>query len=75
LWGDAVNTANRMESHGEPGKIHVSSDFVHALLPSAQSNNNRIQIEDIEIIPRGDIEVKGKGVMYTYFIQRPDGNG
>ena len=56
LWGDTVNTASRMESHGEAGKIHVSEAFytlVHGEHPC---------------VPRGAINVKGKGVMETFFL-------
>ncbi|MBK8658485.1 MAG: hypothetical protein IPN22_06335 [Bacteroidetes bacterium] len=57
LWGDAVNTASRMESQGEPGKIQVSDDFIKALACSAFSFEER-----------GEVEVKGKGRMKTYFL-------
>ena len=59
VWGDAVNTASRMESLGEPGKIHVSEDVF-------QSLGNTFRFE-----PRGEIEVKGKGLMRTYFLLGP----
>jgi class 3 adenylate cyclase/tetratricopeptide (TPR) repeat protein len=57
LWGDTVNTASRMESHGEPGKIHVSQAVYEAL-------QQRYTFEE-----RGEIEVKGKGVMRTWFLK------
>jgi len=57
LWGDAVNTASRMESHGIPGKIQVSEDFKKAL------NTTFFHFEE-----RGELEVKGKGMMKTYFL-------
>jgi class 3 adenylate cyclase len=57
LWGDAVNTASRMESHGEPDKIHISEDFKNSLPPNLY-----------QIVERGAINVKGKGEMKTYFI-------
>jgi len=56
LWGDTVNTAARMESHGEPGRIQVSAD-VAARLDA-----------DFELIERGAITVKGKGEMRTFFL-------
>ncbi len=59
LWGDAVNVASRMESHGAPGHVHISHEFFEALRPHAP-------MADIE--PRGDIEIKGKGIMATYFL-------
>ncbi|MFY8000748.1 MAG: adenylate/guanylate cyclase domain-containing protein, partial [Candidatus Kapaibacteriota bacterium] len=55
-WGDTVNTASRMESHGEAGKIHVSED-VYALLQ-----------EKFLFEKREEIEVKGKGMMQTWFL-------
>jgi ligand-binding sensor domain-containing protein/class 3 adenylate cyclase len=58
LWGDTVNTASRMESHGEAGKIHCSNE-VYELLKSSFSFE-----------ARGSIEVKGKGAMQTWFLQR-----
>jgi adenylate cyclase len=56
LWGDTVNTASRMESHGVPGAIQVTSR-VHNLL------RDRYALE-----PRGRIEVKGKGPMSTWLL-------
>lgn len=58
LWGDSVNTASRMESHGEAGKIHVTEDFKNALKKS-----------DFQFINRGEMDVKGKGMMKTYFLE------
>ncbi|XP_038658521.1 guanylate cyclase soluble subunit beta-2-like [Scyliorhinus canicula] len=57
LFGDTVNTASRMESHGVPGKIHLS--------PTA---NRALQNKGFEIVERGPITVKGKGNMITYFL-------
>ena len=56
LWGDTVNTASRMESHGEPSRIHVSP-ATRALL------GDRFRCAD-----RGEISVKGKGPMHTAFL-------
>ncbi|WP_354636449.1 adenylate/guanylate cyclase domain-containing protein [Planktothricoides raciborskii] len=56
LWGDAVNTASRMESHGLPGKIQISASTL-ALLS-----------EEYLLEERGLIEVKGKGTMRTYWL-------
>src|SRR5215831_2300562 len=56
VWGDTVNTASRLESHGEPGRIQVS-DVVFQRLQS------RFEFE-----PRGAIELKGRGPMNTYFL-------
>ena len=56
LWGDTVNTASRMESHGVTGRIQCSGQ-VHALL------QDKFQFE-----PRGEIDVKGKGKMSTFFL-------
>jgi class 3 adenylate cyclase len=56
LWGDTVNTASRMESHGEPGKIQVSDATYQRL-------RSRFRFEG----PR-QIDVKGKGPMRTYLL-------
>ena len=57
VWGDTVNTASRMESHGEAGRIHLS-EATRALLPAS-----------FICEPRGVITVKGKGVMTTWWLQ------
>ena len=56
LWGDTVNTASRMESHGVPARVQVS-EATHQLLAG------RFAFE-----PRPPIEVKGKGAMQTYLV-------
>jgi len=56
LWGDPVNTASRMESHGVPDRIHVTSAVASRL-------RGRYRFE-----PRGPIEVKGKGTVETFFL-------
>ena len=61
LWGDAVNTASRMESHGEPNQIHISQDFCNELI-----STNLFSIDNF--IDRGKMEIKGKGVLKTYFL-------
>jgi len=57
VWGDTVNTASRLESHGEAGRVHVS-DAVFLRL------QDRFVFE-----PRGTIELKGRGPMNTYFLK------
>ncbi|MEG4503190.1 adenylate/guanylate cyclase domain-containing protein [Microcoleus sp. F6_B4] len=56
LWGDAVNVASRMESHGKPGYIQVTNATYLKL-------QNKYLLE-----PRGTIEVKGRGEMMTYWL-------
>ena len=56
LWGDAVNVAARMESTGEIGRIQVTDEF-------AQILEGRFQFE-----PRGEVDIKGKGVISTSFL-------
>ncbi len=56
LWGDTVNTASRMESHGIPGRIHLSKATYEQL-------KNKYRLE-----ARGIIRVKGKGNMATFLL-------
>ncbi|KAK6177072.1 hypothetical protein SNE40_015250 [Patella caerulea] len=57
LFGDTVNTASRMESHGLPGRIHISPTTHQALKTS------RFLVKE-----REEINVKGKGKMTTHFL-------
>lgn len=58
VWGDTVNTASRMESHGVPGAIQVSA-ATYAITKN-----------DFDYETRGTISVKGKGEMETYLLLR-----
>jgi guanylate cyclase len=58
LWGDAVNTASRMESHGTPGRVQITR-ATYELVADA-----------FECEPRGTIAVKGKGEMEIWHVLR-----
>ena len=57
IWGDAVNIASRMESHGKSGYVHISKDTYELV-------KSQFSFEE----PRS-IEVKGKGLMETYLLK------
>ena len=56
LWGDTVNTASRMESHGLPGAIHCSEATANLLRGGFQ------------LQARGAMKIKGKGEMQTFLL-------
>jgi class 3 adenylate cyclase len=59
VWGDTVNTASRMESHGLPGRVQVT-----------ESARRRLE-HAFSFEPRGLVEVKGQGPMPTFFLLGP----
>jgi guanylate cyclase len=59
LWGDAVNTASRMEEHGTPGEIQITRATYELLK------------DEFVCTRRGTIEVKGKGQMETWYLVGP----
>jgi adenylate cyclase len=56
IWGDTVNTASRMESHGEPGRIQISE------------STRQLISDAFKTTPRGTIEIKGKGPLQTWWL-------
>jgi guanylate cyclase len=56
LWGDAVNTAGRMQTEGTPGRIQITRATYELL-------NDEFICE-----PRGTVPVKGKGEMETWYL-------
>ena len=56
VWGDAVNVAARMESHGVPGRIQVSEAF-------RELTRDAFAFEE-----RGALAIKGIGEVKTYFL-------
>ena len=62
VWGDTVNTASRLESSGLPNRIQISDSTYR-------------QVKDLFACElRGPVEIKGKGMMLTYFLgQRSQG--
>ena len=63
LWGDAVNTASRMESHGTTGRIQITRATKELLE------------DEFEVEPRGTIPVKGKGDMEAWYLVGPRPRG
>lgn len=59
LWGDAVNTASRMESHGSPGEFQITRATYDLLK------------DEFVCTPRGTVDVKGKGAMETWYVVGP----
>ena len=59
LWGDTVNVASRLESHGEPDIPQVS-----------QITADRLK-DHFVLEPRGDIDLKNRGTLKTYRLLRP----
>lgn len=57
LWGDAVNTASRMESHGHEGIIQITRATYELIK------------DDFACEPRGTVNVKGKGEMEVWFVR------
>jgi adenylate cyclase len=56
LWGDSVNMASRMESHGTPGQIQVTQVTCELLG------------DEFELEPRGAVSIKGKGDVATWYL-------
>lgn len=63
LWGDTVNIASRMESQGEAGKIQVS-----------EATYMRLR-DRYRFTSRGNITIKGWGIMTTYWLYNPLASG
>lgn len=59
IWGDTVNTASRMESSGEAGKVNISQT-TYALVK-----------DEFNCIHRGKVAAKGKGEIDMYFVEGP----
>jgi guanylate cyclase len=57
IWGDSVNTASRMESHGEPGKIQITREMYEILG------------DEFDCVSRGFVDIKGKGEMETWWLE------
>ena len=63
LTGDTVNVASRMESTGTAGRVQCSDATVDLLERIGESATNAVITE-----LRGEVDVKGKGVMRTYWL-------
>lgn len=60
IWGTTVNIASRMESHGVPDRVHVTKIIAERL------------DNVFKITPRGALEVKGAGLMETFFLDQAE---
>ena len=58
VWGDTVNTASRMESTGEPGRVQISC-----------STHSQITRKSNYIFQPNEVRAQGKGLMKAYFVE------
>ncbi len=65
IWGDTVNTASRMESSGEVGRVNIS-EATYALVKEQAGSL-------FDFTPRGKVQAKGKGELEMYFVERSAG--
>jgi len=63
VWGDAVNVASRMESHGIPGKIQIGPTTFELVR------------DRYNCVRRGSVEIKGKGPIDTWILEDRIGGG
>ncbi len=81
IWGDTVNTASRMESSGEVGKVNIS-EATYRLVAGPQlsaggpgdgsrtTDNQQVTTPAFTFTPRGKVQAKGKGAMEMFFVER-----
>jgi len=81
IWGDTVNVASRMESTGEPGRIQVSESFAEGLRAKGEGHDHTaadaslalrthtLALRPYTLAPRGEVNIKGKGTMKTYWLE------
>lgn len=67
IWGDTVNTASRMETHGDIARVNISND-TYKLLKNARIEGSDELLFTFE--SRGKIQVKGKGEMKMWFVTK-----
>lgn len=60
IWGDTVNTASRMESSGEVGRVNITQETYKFIKDDTQ----------FAFVARGKVLVKGKGEVEMYFVKR-----
>ncbi len=63
-YNEAERLANEVLRHTDPIQTHDSVSF-----PTGEGGDG------VVVIPRDEIEMKDKGMMRTYFLERSDGNG
>ena len=75
IWGNTVNVASRMDYTGERGKIHLPEQTAFELM-NKDSGGEVLELDENTFMDttvvcqyRGEIDVKGKGIMKTYFVE------
>jgi len=73
VWGDTVNTASRMESSGQPDRIHISEDFAmkiaDGIAPEIEGTDIVIKKAPYHMRLRGTMPIKGKGELKTFWLE------
>ena len=75
IWGNTVNVASRMDYTGERGRIHLPEQTAFELM-NRDSEGRGVEAGDLALLDsivlcqyRGETQVKGKGIMKTYFVE------